>query len=79
MNKVVKQAFANDGTTTAPPIYVMDDNKYANSDWVGAYMKKGVEQKHDLDVSGASENYLTACRSAIGSIREHHQLRFQAR
>ncbi|WP_341842894.1 TonB-dependent receptor [Chitinophaga caseinilytica] len=55
MNKVVKEAFANDGPGSTPPIYVMDDSKYANSDWVGAYMKKGVEQKHDLDVSGASE------------------------
>ncbi|WP_298712850.1 TonB-dependent receptor [Chitinophaga sp.] len=55
MNKVVKEAYANDGTTAAPPIYVQDDNKYGNSDWVNAYTKKGVEQKHDLDVSGASE------------------------
>ncbi|WP_109694261.1 SusC/RagA family TonB-linked outer membrane protein [Chitinophaga deserti] len=55
MNKVVKEAYANDGSSSAPPIYVQDDSKYANSDWVGAYMKKGVEQKHDVDVSGASE------------------------
>lgn len=55
MNKVVKEAYANDGSTAAPPIYVQDDNKYGNSDWVGAFTKKGLEQKYDLDVSGASE------------------------
>jgi len=53
MNKVVKEAFANDGGT--PPVYVLDDNQYANTDWKNAYFKKGVEQKYDLDVSGASE------------------------
>ncbi|MGX5818748.1 SusC/RagA family TonB-linked outer membrane protein [Chitinophaga lutea] len=53
MNKVVKEAFANDGET--PPIYVQDDSKYANSDWVGAYTKRGVEQKYDVDVAGATE------------------------
>ncbi|NIG56252.1 TonB-dependent receptor [Chitinophaga sp. Cy-1792] len=53
MNKVVREAFANDNTTA--PIYVQDDSKYANSDWVGAFTKRGVEQKYDVDVSGASE------------------------
>ncbi|WP_158563364.1 SusC/RagA family TonB-linked outer membrane protein [Chitinophaga silvatica] len=53
MNKVVREAFGNDNLPA--PSYVQDDSKYANSDWVGAFTKKGIEQKYDVDVSGASE------------------------
>lgn len=53
MNKVVKTAFTNDGE--APPVYVMDDNKYGNTNWQDAFYKKGNEQKYDVDVSGTSE------------------------
>ena len=53
MNQVVKEAFANDGD--AAPSYVMDDSKYANTNWKDAYFKDGVEQKYDIDLSGASE------------------------
>jgi TonB-linked SusC/RagA family outer membrane protein len=52
-NKVVKEAFSNDGNT--PPAYALDDNKYANTDWRDAYFKNGVEQKHDIDVSAGNE------------------------
>ncbi|MGN6420828.1 MAG: SusC/RagA family TonB-linked outer membrane protein [Pseudobacter sp.] len=53
MNKVVRSAFANDGET--PPVYVMDDSKYGNTNWQDAFFKKGTEQKYDVDVSGSSE------------------------
>ncbi len=53
MNKVVREAYTNDGET--PPIYVQDDSKYANSNWLDAFTKQGVEQKYDVDMSGATE------------------------
>ncbi len=53
MNKVVREAFTNDGAT--PPAYTDDDSRYGNTDWRGAYFKTGLEQKHDVDVSAGSE------------------------
>lgn len=53
MNKVVREAFANDNEV--PPVYVQDDSKYANTNWKDVYFKKGVEQKYDVDLSGASD------------------------
>lgn len=55
MNKVLKQASANDGGDPAPPSYALDDNQFANSDWRKAYFKNALEQKHDIDVSAGSE------------------------
>lgn len=53
MNKIVRSAFANDGT--APPTYAVDDNKFANTNWQDAFFKKANEQKYDIDMSGNSE------------------------
>ncbi|QEC45278.1 SusC/RagA family TonB-linked outer membrane protein [Pseudobacter ginsenosidimutans] len=53
MNKVVRQAYANDNGT--PPVYVMDDNKYGNTNWQDAFFKTGTEQKYDVDLSGSSD------------------------
>ncbi len=58
MNKVLKQAEANDANDPEPssaPSYAFDDSKYANSDWRKAYFKTAIEQKHDIDISAGGE------------------------
>lgn len=55
MNKVVREAFDNDGNTSPTPAFALDDSKYANTNWKDAYFKKATEQKYDLDLSGGSE------------------------
>lgn len=52
-NKVLKTIAANDGTTV--PAYATDDSKYGNTNWKDAYFKSAIEQKHDLDVSAATD------------------------
>ena len=55
MNKVLKQASANDDGNPAVPAYALDDTKYANSNWRDEYFKSAFEQKHDFDVSSGGE------------------------
>jgi TonB-linked SusC/RagA family outer membrane protein len=55
MNKVLKEASANDNGNPAAPAYALDDTKYANSDWRDEYFKSAFEQKHDFDISSGGE------------------------
>lgn len=52
-NAIWREAKNNDGET--PPAWATDDSKYADTNWVGAYFKTGLEQKHDVSVSGGTD------------------------
>lgn len=52
-NKVLKAIAANDGTPV--PGYATDDTKFGNTNWKDAYFKSAFEQKHDVDVSAATD------------------------
>lgn len=53
-NQIKLEAFANAGDTPAP--YLTNGTQYADSDWVGAYIDNAFEQKHDIGISGGTEN-----------------------
>jgi TonB-linked SusC/RagA family outer membrane protein len=53
-DQIKLEAYANVGETPAP--YLTNGEQYADSDWIDAYLKNAFEQKHDIGVSGGSEN-----------------------
>ncbi|WP_109098752.1 TonB-dependent receptor [Aquimarina sp. AU58] len=53
-DQIKLQAYANVGETPAP--YLTNGEQYADSDWADAYYKNAFEQKHDIGISGGSEN-----------------------
>ena len=53
-NQIMKEARANGGED--PLEYTLDDSQYANSDWVREYIENGLEQKHDLGISGGTDH-----------------------
>ncbi|EZH75048.1 hypothetical protein ATO12_09995 [Aquimarina atlantica] len=53
-DQIKLEAYANVGETPAP--YLTNGEQYADSDWADAYYKNAFEQKHDISVSGGSEN-----------------------
>ncbi|WP_024768459.1 SusC/RagA family TonB-linked outer membrane protein [Aquimarina macrocephali] len=53
-DQIKLQAYANVGETPAP--YLTNGEQYADSDWADAYYENAFEQKHDIGVSGGSEN-----------------------
>ncbi|WP_108809220.1 SusC/RagA family TonB-linked outer membrane protein [Aquimarina spinulae] len=53
-DQIKLQAYANVGETLAP--YLTNGEQYADSDWADAYYKNAFEQKHDIGISGGSEN-----------------------
>lgn len=53
-DQIKLEAYANVGETPAP--YLTNGEQYADSDWADAYYKNAFEQKHDIGISGGSEN-----------------------
>ncbi|WP_411029283.1 SusC/RagA family TonB-linked outer membrane protein [Spongiimicrobium sp. 3-5] len=53
-NQIKLESFANAGETPAP--YLTNGTQYADTDWADAYIKNGFEQKHDVGISGGTEN-----------------------
>ncbi|SNZ00448.1 SusC/RagA family TonB-linked outer membrane protein [Flagellimonas pacifica] len=52
-NQIKLESYANAGETPAP--YITNGTQYADSDWSDAYLKSGFEQKHDVSISGGTE------------------------
>lgn len=52
-NAIWREAKNKDGEP--PPDWAMDDSKYSDTNWVSAYFKTGLEQKHDISVSGGTD------------------------
>lgn len=53
-NQIKLEAYSNAGETPAP--YLTNGTQYADSDWADAYLKNAFEQKHDIGISGGSDN-----------------------
>ncbi len=53
-NQIKLEAYTNGNETPAP--YLTNGQQYADSDWVGAYIDNSFEQKHDIGISGGTEN-----------------------
>ncbi len=53
-DQIKLEAFNNAGETPAP--YLTSGAQYADSDWVGAYIDNAFEQKHDIGITGGTEN-----------------------
>lgn len=52
-NQIMKEARANGGED--PLEYTLDDSQYADTDWADAFIENGFEQKHDLGISGGTD------------------------
>jgi len=53
-DQIKLEAYGNAGITPAP--YLTGGGQNADSDWVGAYLDNAFEQKHDIAISGGSED-----------------------
>lgn len=53
-NQIKLDAFNNAGETPAP--YLTNGVDYPDSDWVGSYIDNAFEQKHDIGITGGTEN-----------------------
>ena len=52
-NSIKLEAYANAGESPAP--YLVNNVQYADTDWVGAYIENAFEQKHDIGISGGTD------------------------
>ena len=53
-DQIKLEAYGNAGVTPAP--YLTNGGQFSDSDWVGAYLDNALEQKHDIGISGGSED-----------------------
>lgn len=53
-NQIMRDARANGGED--PLSFTLDDNQFADSDWASEYLKDGLEHKHDIGISGGTED-----------------------